>query len=129
MMDQLQSSVGFHSLDALRAWAMLLGIVLHSAWFMSTRYFETPITDADGNYFFEYVLYFIHIFRLQAFFLMAGLFAHRESADQHRTFFKLHASFFKLHSWVARPTGTHGPTGRRRSGRSGDPGLIPAGAI
>ncbi|TWU33933.1 acyltransferase family protein [Novipirellula artificiosorum] len=65
-----------HSLDALRAWAMLLGIVLHAAWFMSTRYFGTPITDADGSYFYEYVLYFIHIFRLQAFFLMAGLFAH-----------------------------------------------------
>ena len=75
-MDQQQSSIRFHSLDALRAWAMLLGIVLHAAWFMSTRYFETPITDADGNYFFEYVLYLIHIFRLQAFFLMAGLFAH-----------------------------------------------------
>lgn len=66
----------YHSLDALRGWAMLLGIVLHAAWFMSVQYYGTPITDADGNHGFVFLLAFIHMFRLQAFFLLAGFFAH-----------------------------------------------------
>ncbi len=75
MPKESQADHRFHSLDALRAWAMLLGIVLHTVWFMSKQYYGTPITDADGNYFYVYILAFIHMFRLQAFFVMAGFFA------------------------------------------------------
>jgi peptidoglycan/LPS O-acetylase OafA/YrhL len=66
----------FHSLDALRGWAMLLGIVLHAAWIVASDHYETPITDVDGNVGIDYCFYIIHIFRLQTFFVMAGFFAH-----------------------------------------------------
>lgn len=68
-------STRYHSLDALRAIAMLLGIVLHAAWIMYPSYLMTPISDVSGNYFLGYVFHLIHMFRMQVFFLIAGFFA------------------------------------------------------
>jgi peptidoglycan/LPS O-acetylase OafA/YrhL len=70
------SNIRFHSLDALRGWAMLLGIVLHTAWIMAASRLGTPIADVDGNYVYNFILFHIHGFRLQTFFVMAGFFAH-----------------------------------------------------
>ncbi len=65
-----------HDLDALRAWAMLLGVVLHAAWMMTPVNWGAPIHDVDGGLVPQWIVWFIHMFRLQAFFLIAGLFAH-----------------------------------------------------
>ncbi|HTT03352.1 MAG TPA: acyltransferase family protein [Steroidobacteraceae bacterium] len=64
----------FHALDAVRAYALLLGVVLHSAAaflknFPIPAWTDTPSTTAAVIY------YVIHVFRMSAFFLMAGFFA------------------------------------------------------
>lgn len=63
-------------MDAVRALAMLLGIVLHA----SIAYKLTPRTtwpsdDVVHSVFFNYLYSFIHSFRMQLFFLVAGFFA------------------------------------------------------
>ena len=65
----------WHDLDALRAFAMLLGIGLHAALsFYPTVWPVQDITaDADGL-FDEFVL-FVHGFRMPLFFLLSGFFA------------------------------------------------------
>lgn len=68
----------YHSLDALRATAMLLGIVVHatiSFWpgFREGRYAvsdDFPSATLSGLYF------VLHIFRMSLFFAIAGFFAH-----------------------------------------------------
>jgi glucans biosynthesis protein C len=64
-----------HGLDALRAFALLLGVALHSAlpnvvppgaWAVGTA---RPVT------FLAWLVYYLHSFRLEVFFLMAGYFA------------------------------------------------------
>jgi fucose 4-O-acetylase-like acetyltransferase len=64
-----------HDLDALRAWAMAMGIVLHAAWIMIPGEAGAPKTDASASLFTEYLCVAIHTFRMQLFFVMAGLFA------------------------------------------------------
>lgn len=67
-------STRYHSLDALRAFALLLGIVFHAAesfggnqgWAISDRHYSLFLNR------FQYVS---HSFRLEIFFLMAGFFA------------------------------------------------------
>ena len=64
----------FHDLDALRGYAMLLGIVLHGLmsfivipfWPAQDRYQSTEVVGA--------ILLFIHGFRLPLFFLISGFF-------------------------------------------------------
>ena len=63
-----------HALDAVRAYALLLGVVLHGAasfveGFPIPMWFDTPSTGAAVIY------YVIHMFRMSAFFLIAGFFA------------------------------------------------------
>jgi glucan biosynthesis protein C len=63
-----------HALDAVRAYALLLGVVLHSAaafldGFPIPIWRDEPSTGAAITY------YVIHIFRMSAFFLIAGFFA------------------------------------------------------
>jgi len=71
------SAVRYHALDAFRAAMMLLGLVLHSA----ASYTFTPLRDAwpfhdpPGNLAFDILLLFIHVFRMPAFFVVAGFFA------------------------------------------------------
>jgi glucan biosynthesis protein C len=67
----------YHPLDALRAAMMLLGLVLHSA----ASYTRTPLGDAwpyhdpQTNVAFDLIVFFIHLFRMPLFFVVAGFFA------------------------------------------------------
>lgn len=64
-----------HGLDALRGGALLLGIVLHA----SLTFFpeQTWIThDASRSIGAAWLFFAIHLFRMTAFFMIAGLFAH-----------------------------------------------------
>lgn len=70
-----QTSKRYHDLDAFRAWAVLLGIVLHVAWLMLPYRLATPIVDGDNHPTAAWLFTFIHFFRMQAFFLVAGFFA------------------------------------------------------
>ncbi len=62
-----------HALDAVRAFALLLGIVLHA-----TMAFVVPIPAQDGSQSTTLALafYVIHTFRMSLFFLIAGYFGH-----------------------------------------------------
>lgn len=66
-----------HSLDALRAIALLLGVVLHAAMsFIPSPFVPLWIVwDNQPNAVTTVVFYFIHLFRMAAFFLIAGYFA------------------------------------------------------
>lgn len=65
-----------HALDALRALAMFLGVVLHAALcFMTFDIPFTPRMDSSRSGIFNIVVFTIHAFRMQAFFLVAGYFA------------------------------------------------------
>lgn len=70
------ASVRYHSLDALRAVMMLLGLVLHAAWLMMPEYFFNSRSDPRGHTGFLYFACWIHVFRMQTFFVIAGFFAH-----------------------------------------------------
>jgi fucose 4-O-acetylase-like acetyltransferase len=67
----------YHSLDALRAAMMLLGLVLHSA----ASYTQTPLGwawpyhDPQRSAAFDLLIFFIHLFRMPVFFAVAGFFA------------------------------------------------------
>ena len=67
----------FHALDALRATMMLLGLVLHSmASYTATPLGEAwPLQDMQTSRHFELPLFVIHLFRMPAFFVVAGFFA------------------------------------------------------
>ena len=65
-----------HALDSLRAIMMLLGLVIHSA----VTYgvfpgYHWPLKDPEStNLFMDYVVIFIHAFRMPIFFVVAGFF-------------------------------------------------------
>ena len=64
-----------HGLDALRAGALLLGVVLHA----SLAFFPQQIwivADGSTSIGAAWLFFAIHLFRMTAFFLIAGLFAH-----------------------------------------------------
>ena len=67
----------YHALDQLRAIMMLLGLVIHSA----ASYASIALgrawryQDEHTHLFFDVVVFFIHVFRMPLFFLMAGFFA------------------------------------------------------
>jgi Acyltransferase family len=69
------NKVRYHGPDALRAWAMSMGIVLHAAWLMVPGGAGSPMEDASASRFTDYLLLAIHSFRMQLFFVLAGLFA------------------------------------------------------
>ncbi len=65
-----------HSMDALRAVAMLLGIVLHGQMaYMANVWPVWPADDPSGNIIFDFSFHLIHLFRMETFFMMAGVFA------------------------------------------------------
>ncbi len=75
------STMRYHGLDALRAFAMLLGIALHGG----MSYIGAYLTDGDltgwpfdpvSSGFILILVLWIHAWRMQTFFLMAGFFAH-----------------------------------------------------
>ena len=70
----MQPADRLHALDAVRAYALLLGVVLHGAaafleGFPIPMFLDKP---SDGAPVIDYV---IHMFRMSAFFLIAGFFA------------------------------------------------------
>ena len=65
-----------HGLDALRGIALLLGVVLHATMsFLPGQPFWI-ITDTDRSTTLGVAFHVIHMFRMTAFFLIAGFFAH-----------------------------------------------------
>ncbi len=76
-MSSQSTSSRFHSLDALRAFALLLGIVFHAALsFSNLDSVAWAIQDLSTHYIFILFIHATHSFRLELFFLMAGFFAH-----------------------------------------------------
>jgi peptidoglycan/LPS O-acetylase OafA/YrhL len=64
-----------HAMDALRAVAMLLGVVLHvELAYLTVAWPPWPADDAAANPIFDYSLTIIHLFRMELFFMMAGFF-------------------------------------------------------
>jgi len=66
-----------HALDGLRAAMMLLGLVLHSAASYVTVPLQSawPYQDRATSALFDLLVFSIHLFRMPAFFVMAGFFA------------------------------------------------------
>ncbi|SFE92995.1 glucans biosynthesis protein C [Chitinophaga sp. CF118] len=63
------------SMDALRALAMFLGILLHAVMAYTVRPFEEMYQDPlYHNNAFDLIFFFIHTFRMQLFYLIAGFF-------------------------------------------------------
>ncbi len=83
MASDIQPSPRYHSLDALRAVAMLLGIFVHA-----THSFFIPfwcgVQDISSSMIPAYIYFFFHQFRLHTFFVVAGFFGrmlyHRDGA-------------------------------------------------
>jgi Acyltransferase family len=65
----------YHALDAMRASAMLLGIVFHAAWMYTPAQYWAPVIDNGANNWMWFLEFWTHQFRMQAFFLIAGFFA------------------------------------------------------
>lgn len=66
-----------HSLDAVRAFALLCGIVLHGTISFSPAWASTgtPIVDSSQSETLQQVFHVLHSFRMLLFFVMAGFFA------------------------------------------------------
>ncbi len=64
-----------HSLDALRAIAMILGVFLHAS--IAYKVIAQPVWPHDPDYQsigYDYLYFYIHSFRMEIFYLIAGLF-------------------------------------------------------
>jgi fucose 4-O-acetylase-like acetyltransferase len=71
----MQPTDRLHALDAVRAYALLLGVVLHSA-AAFLEGFPIPLwATGDSSAGAAVIYYTIHMFRMSAFFLIAGFFA------------------------------------------------------
>ena len=71
----MQPADRLHALDAVRAYALLLGVVLHGA-AAFLQGFPIPIfVDTPSEVGAPVIYYVIHMFRMSAFFLIAGFFA------------------------------------------------------
>ena len=69
-------SVRYHGLDALRAVAMLLGIVLHSTLPYIPNVEAFWPADKNSSQAINAIFQFIHIWRMPLFFVLSGFFAH-----------------------------------------------------
>ena len=75
MTDSASSGKRYHDLDALRAVAMLLGIVLHGMiTFIDFPVGLWPAQDVNQSEAYLFLLHAIHGFRLPLFFLISGFF-------------------------------------------------------
>lgn len=65
-----------HYMDNLRALAMLAGVVFHAALAYSPLVHDVWATaDADGSAWVDAIAWFVHLFRMPLFFVIAGFFA------------------------------------------------------
>ena len=69
------ASSRYHGLDALRGFAMLLGIVLHAALPYIPGIEAFWPADESSSYLLTTIFQFIHMWRMPAFFILAGFFA------------------------------------------------------
>ena len=75
-MEENQENRRYHDLDFVRAAAMLLGLLLHVCiFFMPPEKYFWASGDYNGDVLNSQFLSFIHLFRMQLFFLLAGFFA------------------------------------------------------
>lgn len=65
----------YHDMDSLRAAMMLLGLVFHAAWFFCPIYFGHTLSDVGASTGYLFFFAWVHQFRMQVFFLIAGFFA------------------------------------------------------
>ncbi len=65
----------YHHLDALRAFALLLGVLFHAAESFGPRNTYWATVDASPSEFLECVRFACHSFRMEIFFVIAGFFA------------------------------------------------------
>jgi glucans biosynthesis protein C len=77
-MTTMTASERFHALDAVRAFALILGIVLHGtlSFLPGVASIGWPITDRSPSLLLEVAFYVVHVFRMSVFFVIAGFFAH-----------------------------------------------------
>lgn len=73
-------STRYYDFDAMRSVLMTLGIVLHSANVFSPN--EWAIQNTDTSQLYQYIVDFIHLFRMPAFFIVSGFFVHFTYARQ-----------------------------------------------
>lgn len=73
---ELKKEVGrYHGIDALRAFAMILGVFLHASIVYKTNPLPVwPSAPGAAHPFFDYLYFFIHTFRMPLFFVVAGFF-------------------------------------------------------
>lgn len=71
-----QESSRYHSLDALRAAALLLGIFFHAAESFCPDRWSWAVVDPQAHWIFAAFQHTLHSFRMEVFFLIAGFFAH-----------------------------------------------------
>ncbi len=64
----------FHELDALRAFSVLLGVVLHAALFQYPVGWPTEAHGASFDFWYDELVHFIHGFRMPVFYLLSGSF-------------------------------------------------------
>jgi glucans biosynthesis protein C len=75
-MPDMTKPIRYHSLDALRAFALLLGIVFHAAESFCPGRKSWAIIDSRAHDAFDLFQHVCHSFRMEIFFLIAGFFAH-----------------------------------------------------
>ena len=72
----MQAGERFHHMDNLRALAMLAGVVFHAALAYSPLMHPIwPLADAGRSIAVDAVAWFLHLFRMPLFFVVAGFFA------------------------------------------------------
>jgi len=69
------ASTRFHALDALRGFALLLGVFYHAAESFQAKHWNWAIVDHDPSRTLEFARFVSHSFRMEVFFLLAGFFA------------------------------------------------------
>lgn len=75
MSDRTRTPDRYHALDALRGFAMLLGVLLHAAVpYVTIPPPFWPVQETHHSVGFDLFLFAIHDFRMQVFFLLAGFF-------------------------------------------------------
>lgn len=74
----MTTSERFHALDAIRAFALLLGVVLHAAMSFLPGFGITgiPLIDNSPSTTLAVIFFTIHMFRMVLFFFIAGFFGH-----------------------------------------------------
>ena len=75
IMTAIAPSARYHAMDALRAFALLLGVFFHAAESFCPERWSWAIVDTRAHWIAELFQHLCHSFRMQLFFVMAGFFA------------------------------------------------------